>query len=65
MGKKFSLSPKALEYFDRANEALNFDLKKICFEGPSEKLKLTEYTQPAILTHSMAMFHDLCEKLHQ
>ena len=35
-------------YFNLANEILEFDLKKIIFEGPEEVLKKTEYTQPAI-----------------
>ncbi|MFC1559922.1 ACP S-malonyltransferase [Candidatus Margulisiibacteriota bacterium] len=38
--------------FDQANEALGFDLMKICFEGPEDELKKTEFTQPAILTVS-------------
>ena len=40
------------KYFDQANEVLGFDLMKLCFEGPEEELKKTEYTQPAILTVS-------------
>ena len=35
-------------YFNLANEIMEFDLKKIIFEGPEEVLKKTEYTQPAI-----------------
>ncbi|MFA5104235.1 MAG: ACP S-malonyltransferase [Candidatus Margulisiibacteriota bacterium] len=42
--------------FDDANEALGFDLKKLCFEGMDEQLKLTEIAQPAILTVSLAAF---------
>lgn len=40
--------------FDEANEALGFDLKKLCFEGPDDLLKPTEIAQPAILTVSVA-----------
>lgn len=40
--------------FDLANEALDFDLKNIVFNGPEEELKLTRITQPAILTTSIA-----------
>ncbi len=40
--------------FDEAGEALGFDLKKVCFEGPEDRLKLTEIAQPAILTASIA-----------
>ncbi|MEO6120029.1 MAG: acyltransferase domain-containing protein, partial [Terriglobales bacterium] len=35
--------------FEEADEALGYKLSALCFEGPEEKLKLTEITQPAIL----------------
>lgn len=60
MGQElYSSSPEAAEYFDKANEILNFDLKRIMFEGPEEKLKQTEFTQPAIFLHSVALFKTL------
>jgi [acyl-carrier-protein] S-malonyltransferase len=40
--------------FDEADEALGYRLSQICFAGPEEKLRLTEITQPAILTVSIA-----------
>jgi len=40
------------EIYDRAEEILGFELKKICFEGPEELLKQTRITQPAIFVHS-------------
>lgn len=46
--------PVAREVFAEANEALGFDLAKLCFEGPEEELRLTANTQPAILTVSVA-----------
>lgn len=46
-------------YVDQANEVLGFDLKSILFEGPAEKLKQTEYTQPAIFLHSIALYNTL------
>lgn len=46
-------------YVNRANEILGFDLKQIMFEGPEEKLKQTEFTQPAIFLHSIALFNTL------
>lgn len=46
--------PVAREAFDVANETLGFDLARICFNGPEEKLRETRYTQPAILAHSVA-----------
>ena len=48
--------------FEEADEALGYKLSQICFEGPEEKLKLTEITQPAILTTSVAAFRVLQEK---
>jgi len=40
--------------FDKANEILKIDLKKICFEGPQDQLSTTQNSQPAILTASIA-----------
>lgn len=41
--------------YERANEILDYDIRKICFEGPEDALMLTENTQPAILTTSEAI----------
>ncbi len=46
-------------YVDQANDILGIDLKSIMFEGPEEKLKQTEFTQPAIFLHSVALFKTL------
>jgi [acyl-carrier-protein] S-malonyltransferase len=54
--------PAARAVFDEADEALGFSLSKIIFEGPDEDLKLTEHTQPAILTVSVAAARVLAEK---
>jgi len=54
--------PVAKAVFDEADEALGFSLSKLCFEGPEEDLKLTENTQPAILTVSVAVLRVLEEK---
>src|SRR5271163_2485266 len=48
--------------FEEADEALGYKLSQVCFEGPEEKLKLTEITQPAILTSSIAAWRVLQEK---
>lgn len=57
MGKAiYETNPEAMKYFDQANDILGIDLKKIMFEGPEEKLKQTEFTQPAIFLHSVALF---------
>ncbi len=52
----------ARQTFEEADEALGFKLSQVCFEGPEEKLKLTEITQPAILTASVAAWRVLREK---
>lgn len=39
-----------------ANEALGYDLRRLCFEGPEAQLQLTQHTQPAILVHSLALW---------
>lgn len=44
----------AKEVFEEADEALGFSISRLCFEGPAEDLQLTENTQPAILTVSVA-----------
>jgi [acyl-carrier-protein] S-malonyltransferase len=54
--------PTARAVFDEADEALGFPLSKLIFEGPEDQLKLTEHTQPAILTVSVAAARVLAEK---
>lgn len=46
--------PAAHGAFAEANDALGFDLAKLCFEGPEELLRLTANTQPAVVTTSVA-----------
>ncbi len=48
--------------FEQADQALDFPLSRLCFEGPEEDLKLTENTQPAILTTETGFFRLLEEK---
>jgi [acyl-carrier-protein] S-malonyltransferase len=63
MGKELSENYEvARRTFEEADEALGYKLSQVCFEGPEEKLKLTEITQPAILTTSVAAFRVLREK---
>jgi len=60
MGKELAeLYPVAMETFQEADSALGYKLSQVCWEGPEEKLKLTEITQPAILTMSVAVFRVL------
>ena len=55
MGKDFyEKSPLSRTIFDQASEAVNLDLKKLCFEE-NDKLDLTEYTQAAMVTTCLAM----------
>ena len=55
MGKELAEHfPVARETFAEANEALGFDLQRLCFNGPEEELRLTANTQPSILTVSIA-----------
>jgi len=57
MGKEFyEKYPVAKETFDKANEILGYDLKKIIFEGPLDLLTQTKYTQPAVFVTSVACF---------
>jgi [acyl-carrier-protein] S-malonyltransferase len=63
MGKELAEKyPVARQTFAEADEALGYNLSQLCFEGPEEKLRLTEITQPAILTVSVAAWRVLQEK---
>src|ERR1700679_2420910 len=54
--------PIARQTFEEADEALGFAISQLCFEGPEEQLKLTEYQQPAICTVSVAALQVLREQ---
>jgi [acyl-carrier-protein] S-malonyltransferase len=55
MGKDLAENyPIARQIFEEADEALGYKFSQVCFEGPEEQLRLTEITQPAILTASIA-----------
>lgn len=55
MGKELADNfPAARQVFEEANDALDFDLATLCYNGPEDELKLTTNTQPAILTVSVA-----------
>jgi [acyl-carrier-protein] S-malonyltransferase len=60
----YDASPAARAVFEEADDALGFFLSKIIFEGPEDQLKLTEHTQPAILTVSVAALRVLEPELH-
>jgi len=60
MGKELAaLYPVARETFDEADAALGYKLSQLCFEGPEERLRMTEITQPAILTAAVAAWRVL------
>ena len=49
-----SAFPEAAQVFERADGALGFSIRALCFEGPEAELTLTKHTQPAIVTTSLA-----------
>lgn len=51
--------PEARETFEEADEALGFPLSRLCWEGPEDELTLTRNAQPALLTHSAAVWRVL------
>jgi len=60
MGRAFyDANPEARAVFEEADDALGFALSDIIFNGPEDTLKLTEHTQPAILTVSVAILRVL------
>jgi [acyl-carrier-protein] S-malonyltransferase len=60
MGRELANTHRvAQETFDEADAALELKLSQLCWEGPEDKLRLTEITQPAILTVSVAAFRVL------
>jgi [acyl-carrier-protein] S-malonyltransferase len=64
MGKElFEKYPLARQTFDEADDALGFKLSQLCFEGPEEQLRMTEMTQPAILTVSVAALRVLSMRM--
>ncbi len=63
MGRQIaSVYKSASDIFDEASEALGTDMRKMVFDGDEETLKITENTQPAIVTTSVACLQPLLEK---
>ena len=63
MGKElYNNIPTCKKVYDIANEVLNFNLKELIFNGNKEDLDITENTQPAILTTSIAILKAIEEK---
>jgi len=54
--------PIANRTFEEASDALGKNMEQLCFDGPESELKLTQNTQPCILTHSIAAYRVLAEE---
>lgn len=52
----------AKKIYDEADQILGFSISHLCFEGPAEQLSRTRYTQPAVLTTSIAVLEVIKEK---
>ena len=60
MGKALcETHPSLKQVYDEASSVLGYDAAALCFEGPAERLNLTEFTQPALLVSSMAALKSL------
>jgi len=59
LAEKYSV---ARHTFEEADEALGYKLSQLCFDGPEDQLRMTELTQPAILTVSVAAWRVLNER---
>lgn len=59
LAEKFAVAKRT---FEEADDALGFSISKLCFEGPEDQLRLTEFQQPAICTVSVAALRVLAEK---
>jgi [acyl-carrier-protein] S-malonyltransferase len=65
MGREvYESSARAREIFADADRTLGYDLTKICFEGPAERLDDTTVAQPAILATSIAILEALTEAVN-
>ena len=64
MGREVAETSRAAsQVFEAADEALEFSISRLCFEGPEEELVRTELQQPAILTTSIALLRALEERV--
>jgi [acyl-carrier-protein] S-malonyltransferase len=60
MGRRLAESlPSVRQLYDRAADVLGYDLAKLCFEGPAEKLDSTVFSQPALFVTSLAALESL------
>ncbi len=64
MGKQLAqMFPRAAAIYQKANDVLGMDLRKLCFEGPESELVLTNNSQPALLTTSIACWEVLKQEM--
>ncbi|MFH1066431.1 MAG: ACP S-malonyltransferase [bacterium] len=64
MGKDLAaVFPSVRALYEKSNAILGFDLSGVCFEGPVEKLTGTDYCQPALFVHGLALLQVIQEKL--
>lgn len=62
MGQDFAAaSPAAKAVFDQADAILGFSLSSLCFDGPAERIEVTDIQQPAIFTVSVAAYRAAAE----
>lgn len=61
VGMAENLTKDQLHYFHEASSVLGYDLKKLCNEGPLEKLSLTQYAQPALMVNCISLWSRLKE----
>jgi [acyl-carrier-protein] S-malonyltransferase len=52
----YDAHPPVRKVYEEAAAILGYDIAALCFDGPADRLNLTEYTQPALLTASIAAF---------
>lgn len=55
--------PEARRVFEEADDVLGFALSRVAFEGPADELTATRNAQPALLTHSIAVYRVVRERL--
>lgn len=65
MSKNYHGQQQGQEFLSKADKILNYPLSQLMLEGPEDQLKLTQYTQPAILTHSTILLHQVETLLHK
>jgi len=64
MGRElYEKSDRVKDFYRQASDLLGDDLARISFDGPTETLKQTKFTQPAILVHSLALLDIIGKKL--